>query len=233
MATLNRLLPKAWLELEVRDGNGKTITRRKQRAHSWVRNLYNLISCVTMALPYNAAWNLNLVDRYGTSRTSTSEMPSSGQRYALGDGYRAGAGVDDFGILVGSGTLAFDFEQYALESQIMDGVGAGQFSYVEMEAPTVETVGTTKRATYRRFFNNNSGATITVGEIGLFCYAAYHRAGYCGALSRVMVARDVLATPIDVPDAGQLRVTYIIELPYPASGNGMRDLTAIFPRTAG
>jgi hypothetical protein len=70
-----------------------------------------------------------------------------------------------------------------------------------------ETVGLTKRTTWRRFLNNNSGAAITVAEIGLVGRACI------GPWYRFLFSRDVLALSISVPHAGQLRVQYAIELP--------------------
>ena len=58
-----------------------------------------------------------------------------------------------------------------------------------------------------KIFNNNSGAEITVSEVGL--------AGYESGQSMLM-CRDVLASPVTVPNAGQLTVTYTIEMTFPA-----------------
>ena len=36
-------IPEVFLELEVRDKDGRVIQRHRQRSHSWVRNAYNLM----------------------------------------------------------------------------------------------------------------------------------------------------------------------------------------------
>ena len=52
MATIKKLLPRAWLEVEVKDGNGRTLHRSRRRAHSWaeLNDLAVLprIKCVSM-----------------------------------------------------------------------------------------------------------------------------------------------------------------------------------------
>ena len=50
-------------------------------------------------------------------------------------------------------------------------------------------------------------------------------------MGSVMTSRDVLASPIDIPDAGQLRVDYIIELAYPAQRRwGLTKSEIVKPR---
>ena len=113
------------------------------------------------------------------------------------------------GIVVGTGALAEDFERYALASQIANGNGSGQLAYAASEAPVVSTIDTTKRTQWVRYFNNNSGAAITVNEVGLIIYFFYQGGNY-------LTDRSLIAGGVEVPNTGQLKVTYTIELTYPA-----------------
>jgi hypothetical protein len=130
----------------------------------------------------------------------------------VGSGYglRAGAGVDTFGIVVGSGSGAEDFNSYALGAKITNGVGAGQLSYAAMNAPSITNIGTTKKVEWVRFLNNNSGAAITVNEAGIYTYGTHNNSSIY-----FMLCRDLIAGGVSVPNAGQLRVTYTVQLTYP------------------
>ena len=212
---------KAFLEFEVRDRHGKLITRKKQEAHSWVRNLYNLLVCQAGAVAGDSALGLALLDTSGSTRTDPTTQPASGEASSgtsnrriyvgLGYGLYAGAGIDSFGLVVGTGSDPESFEDYSLGSKISSGNLAGQLSYSTTDAPIISTVGTTKRIQWIRYFNNNSGGAITVNEVGMYtkgCIAAY-------AIT-YMLCRDLVSGGVEVPDTGQLKVTYTIQLPYPA-----------------
>lgn len=128
-------------------------------------------------------------------------------------GYRAPAADDAKGILVGSGTDAETFEDYVLQTKIANGSGAGQLAYVESELHSVSYEAGTKtlKNSLVRYFNNNSGAAIGVNEVGIVYY------GYlANTPGNALVSRDKLGTTVSVPDTGQLKVTYTIQLVYPA-----------------
>ena len=64
-----------------------------------------------------------------------------------------------------------------------------------------------------RYFNNNSGADVDVTEVAIVSH------GYRPNSSTdtyYMMARDLLTATVTVPDTGQLKVTYTIQLTYPA-----------------
>jgi hypothetical protein len=67
-----------------------------------------------------------------------------------------------------------------------------------------------------RYLNNNSGADIGVNEVALVpkVSASVDSGGY--APSPTLVARDKLPSTVTVPNTGQLKVTYTIQLTYPA-----------------
>lgn len=209
---------EAFWELEVRDRYGRVIHYHKQRAHSWVRNAYNLMVCQAAAVASNSAVGLAIVDTAGVTKSDTITQPTSGWSSTgtgnqsiyvnSGYGFYAGAGIDTFGIIVGSG--AENFDANAMGTKIANGVGAGQLSYAAVNAPVITTVGTTKKVEWVRFFNNNSGGAVTVNEVAIYTY------GTCGNASvYYMPCRDLIAGGVSVPDTGQLRVTYAIQLTYP------------------
>ncbi len=210
---------QAFLELEVRDNQGKVIARHRQRSHSWVRNAYNQLVTQLMGIGANdtpfGAGKINLMQTSGVEIQTPRVMSlvSDGvDPEAVGEAYRAGAGIDTFGILVGSGVTAESFEDYFLDTQIVNGGGAGELAHAEQELPDKLYTPATKvyQVKQVRYLNNNSGASIDVKEIGLIT------SGDAGGARIWMNARDVLASTVAVPDTGQLKVTYTMEITYPA-----------------
>lgn len=184
-----------------------------EEGHSWTRNAWN-------------GWNMMMMDcsasgiaefRSGvlSSRAYGSNTLVSGtSNFAVrgndgifsGYGFYNNAADASFGILVGTDDSEFCSDDYCLYSLIAHGNGAGQFAYTSQGAPvTVYNSGDdTWSTTHKRIFNNNSGSEITVKETGL---------GYRGASMLnyyPLMARDVLDTPVAVPNGAQLTVEYTI-----------------------
>lgn len=112
------------------------------------------------------------------------------------------AGNTNYGPVVGTGTGAYDFDNYALGTLIAHGTGSGQLGYsiTTFNAPT--TSGNDRYFEIIRTFQNNSGAQITVNEIGL--YGNSSSVYFC-------LARD-LPTAIDIPSGQTLTLTYKVKI---------------------
>jgi len=72
---------------------------------------------------------------------------------------------DTYGILVGSGTGAID---YNLQTKIAHGTGAGTLEYGACSISQPEVIGNYTEFEITRTFTNSSGAPIIINEIGLF-----------------------------------------------------------------
>jgi hypothetical protein len=59
-----------------------------------------------------------------------------------------------------------------------------------------------------RTFTNNSGATITVKEVGLLV----KKQDSTGVSRSWLAARDVLPSPVDVPDGATLTIRYVVKI---------------------
>lgn len=113
-------------------------------------------------------------------------------------------GNDTYGIVVGTnaGTTAEDNLNYALDTKIATGAGAGQLGYqaVTFLAPAVD--GANVDFDITRAFANTSGGGITVKEIGIICKntanTKYH-----------LLLRDVVADEA-VGDGFTLTVIYTL-----------------------
>jgi len=213
-------IPEAFLTLEVFDKNGKLIQRHRQRSHSWTRNAYNLMFC---ELAGKDASDVGLFEGGKLSIKLTNAAITAGAKPpyivggtgnsadAVGYAYRAGAGIDTFGILVGSGTNAESFENHVLQTPIAEGSGAGQLSHVESETHSISYAALTLKNELVRYFNNNSGGNVDVNEVALVAN------GYVTSTNqKFLVTRDKLASTVTAPDTGQLKVTYTIQLTYAA-----------------
>jgi hypothetical protein len=196
-------LPKAVIEFEVRDKNGKLIEKGKFPAKSWVGNIIGLLSAIL------STWGASSSAYYVPTRTDLIDTSGTARSMALGAissncplGGCASAGETGAGIVVGSSDTPVSIGQYALISQIGHGTGSGQLQY---GATTVETISKNSTWLFRviRAFSNSSGSTVTVREIGL-----YAKLGSAG--QTCMLARDVPASPINVPAGSTLTVRYII-----------------------
>ena len=205
-------LLKAFLELEVRDRNGSVIHKISGESHSWVRNAYNHLFSQIAAVNCLAADGLSVKDTDGAERTGNFPVGYSdySQNFKTdGHGYKAAAADTTRGIVVGTGSDPEDFDDYALGNQISNGTGAGQLSYIASEVYSVSTVGTVKKTELVRYFNNNSGGAITVNEVGLYLGL------WAGTGIKMMTCRDLVSGGVEVPDTGQMKVTYTIQLTYP------------------
>ena len=145
-----------YVDVIVRDKNGKVIQRiRKRKCSSYVRAIIDWIRS-----NFSAA-STGFVDTGGTSRTSGASATIFSAN--------SGAAITTYGIRVGTGTNAVAISDYALQTPIAEGIGAGQLSHGATSVGSASTVDTSRQFTVARTFTNNSGASITVNEVGLIC----------------------------------------------------------------
>jgi len=215
-------IPRAFVTLEVFKGS-KLIQRLHQRSHSWTRNAYNMMfsslagyQCpdatfeagklshkATSGTIYSGDWAFAMV--YDNKKMNTTDV-----------GYLCSAGSNTFGIQVGQGENAEDFEDYVLQTLIAEGTGANQLNHAQSEANVVSYAGEVLSNELVRYFNNNTlGATnVNVNEVGLVC-KTYRVSDYLNSFFGLM-SRDKLGETVVVPSTGQLKVTYTISLTYPS-----------------
>jgi hypothetical protein len=175
------------VEIIVYDKDKNIIQHIKKPMDSFVQNMKRWMCEVLNSETY-PVWNF--VDTGGNNRTrSLGADPAS---------INAPTGDDNYGILVGSSDIAFDVAQYNLGSKIPNGSGTGQIGY---QGVTIYQDQPNQR-TWQRAFVNTSGGDITVKEIGLVAKVGYY----------ALLARDVLSTPVTVPNYGTLVVRYTFKI---------------------
>ena len=206
--------PEVFIGVQVHDKNGVLIFDGVQRGRSWTRNFYNFLfgagsDCVGDGTDLFDAGKMSVKRTNGNIFSYTSGHI---QRVStdVGSGFCNNGMNANYGIVVGSGTLAFDLNQFALDGLIATGANSGQLAYQAMTNPEISsyTAGTkTWETTHLRVFNNNSQATVTVKEVGLYWYG-----NAFGGQSYYMLERSLLSPVVDVPVGGQLTVTYKISM---------------------
>ncbi|MGI2336140.1 MAG: hypothetical protein ACRKGH_05795 [Dehalogenimonas sp.] len=220
---------RAFLAMEVRDGEGNVVHSHKQRSHSWNRNAYNFLFSQVAAYgltgtnlfeagaislkwtngniyPNGSGWGLNQVAGWDEAINVNDRSTNTG--------LLATAGATDKGIVVGTNNFPESFDGYVLGAAIGNGSGAGQMDYAQSDLHSITYDAPTKTFTDTliRYINNNSGASIGVNEVGLYGKVKFTSAG----TGTIMFSRDLLASTVNVPNTGQLKVTYTIQLTYPA-----------------
>ncbi len=213
-------IPQAFWTLEVFDKHGDLLQKYHTRSHSWTRNYYNYLFCGTASKNASdgafGSGKLNIKDTAGavqsgaggitTNTTINLDAPSDN------DGIIVASAIISRGIVVGSGVNADSFEDFELQTQIAEGTGAGELNAIRSEDHAISENGLILIETQVRFYNNNSGGNVSVNEVGLV------NGIYCGAGGRydTLMSRDKLGATVTIPDTGQCKVTYTIELTYPA-----------------
>jgi hypothetical protein len=182
------------IEIIVYDKDKNIIQHIKKPMDSFVQNMKRWM-CEVLNCEGYAVWNF--VDTGGTNRTFGLNNAN------LITSMNAPTNDDSYGILVGSSDVAFDVAQYNLGSKIPNGYGTGQIGYqgvtIYQDQPNLKT--------WQRAFVNTSGGDITVREIGFAV-----KVGYGSPTYPVLLARDVLSTPVTVPNYGTLVVRYTFKI---------------------
>jgi hypothetical protein len=209
------LLPKLHLGFLVKK-EGKILHEHDEVGHSWTRNAWNIFFGVMGdaaggGVGAFGAGYLSAKETSGSVHSTNNQVVQRPGRYNDNYGYINNIAQSVGGILVGSGDTHFTIEDYQLAALIEHGTGAGQLSYLAMAPLTSSYESGTKvwSSEIGRLFNNNSGGSITIKEVGLAWY------GYAfGTNAPFLVARDVLGSPVAVANGAQLTVTYTISMDF-------------------
>lgn len=198
-------VPQVHFTLEVHK-DGKLISHYKQRSHTWNRNFWNWLIAV---LTYTPGVATNFGAGYLSFKRHTGAVTAVGSS-ALYANCVGPINNSLYGIQVGIGTAAEDFEGYALSNQCVEGSGANQLVHAAHSALVQNYVSGTKTwtITIKRLFNNNSGSDIVIAE----CALTYMN----GLTYDYIFNRDLLAGTQTVANGGQLTASYAISLVFPA-----------------
>ena len=193
----------------IRDVKGKVIGIHRQRSHSPTANFIGLM----LPLTYFATT--------GKSYTITTTGNST---HGYAPALNTGAACISYPnteysypsyivmIQVGSGQQSNPYSAYTLAAPIANGSGTGQLVYGQPSIPSAITVsGSEAYFVISQAFNNSSGATITITEVGIVIYlqlgSVFSSApSFSGSL---LVWYDVLSSALSIPNGGSLVIYYI------------------------
>ena len=200
------------VELELRDAKGRLVKRRRFRSKSYVANFIRTLRRFAIGVTSTGSYGTRY---YNTTGTEPVDTGGTARGFFIGAHTStftynwikmdAGSGDSTHGIRVGTGTSAPTPTDYDLGALIAHGTGAGQLQYGASTIEATQIVDSTTSFRIVRTFTNASGSTITVKEIGLVysTYIASTTIGY------IMIAKDLLGSPVDVLNGQTLTVRYI------------------------
>jgi len=188
--------------------NGKEIYRGESKSllQNFARHLRAMIA--SGATTPSSATITNLV---GGSATVYGAFDSDSYR-TLVSAYNAPDNDDTYGIVVGSGDTPVSPTDFNLASKIPHGTSSGQLDY-DTHTTTSSFSSTSSYVEISRIFTNKSGGDVIVKEVGMITWN-YRMDRYNAVTTDVkfLVARDVLPSPILIPNLASLTVRYRISL---------------------
>jgi hypothetical protein len=198
-----------YYEVILRDRNGKIVKRFKRKSESWLRGFIAILKACVKQRYGTSTLVENITDETGTVRGYPDIYAPSGYITYYLPCCNGDTGDTSQGIVVGSSDTANTLDTYALGSKISHGTGSGQLLYSAMTfEDIVNPSGNILQFRMTRVFTNNSGADITVKEMGLLTKGKDNTDNPRSFL----IARDVLSTPITIPDGYSLTLRYIVKI---------------------
>lgn len=211
---------ETFLKLEVTQPDGTVCTVHDERSHTFTRIWWNFFTLLGLCTVGNAVGSGFGQGSLGTKDTAAGtfspnmNVATNGARPVPVYGSAVALLATTLGIVLGTGRREERFNDFALQSIIASGNGAGQLAYSAQNAPVITWDSATDKftGTHVRIFNNNSGSTIAVGEVGI-----YGSEQLIESANGFLLCRDLLPAAVSVVNAAQLTVTWTISVTYPAA----------------
>jgi hypothetical protein len=215
---------KGYIEIEVRDLEGKVIQRGKHKMHSFLNNLMKVLEGFVRASggtalgSYGTIASMSVTGTDGASKTIAIEWYGIDRCGGTAIALKAPDNDSSYGIVVGSGTTAVNLNSNALASPIAHGTGAGQLDYDTMSIEDLGLDTLVLPPVYRmrllRGFRNLSGDNVFINEVGIIARNYWKQYFAPGAVYDVkfLIAKDVLPTSYVVPNGGSATVAVVVEV---------------------
>lgn len=206
-------------------GKKGTRERRTFPMKSWTLNLFNILYPVM----YNGTGSIAATkDITNTNREMSADWNYPNFFLAVGGGNQLapvpGTNAqpntdylpksDNIGIVVGTGNTAVTPQDYALVTKVAHGNAANQMLYGGQEILAPTFADPNGSMVLRRLFENVSGGSITVNEVGIYAPAGYrvYTSAYHYYAYEFCVARDVVSPGVAVANTEWLKVTYTTQI---------------------
>ena len=211
------------LTVTVKDKNEKIIKQHKQRSHSFVSNFLAILTA-PLTTGYGQPFTNASQGYFFRITTGTYAIYNPTAEFNTVFDLNSGANNSTYGIVVGTGTTPPTPNDFNLGNQISNGTGSGQLVYgthtfnptpvsnnssnfyTTTSTPTsglLPVSGNTTSWQISRTFQNQSGASITVSEVGLISEINVYY---------VLLTHDLLSSPITIPNGGVMAITYTISV---------------------
>ena len=176
-----------WYAIVTRDRQGKVVSRERRKSHSFLKQWNQLVYVqVTFGV-------LIITDTGGLGRSVDRDF----NLFKMA----AAAGVTTYGIRVGTGNTPVDISNFALETPITHGAGAGQMDHLICTVPRSVVAAPSCSFVVSRSIVNNSPGIITVREAAIYVM---------GDVFFLCVTRDVFGVPQAVPIGGAITIDWTI-----------------------
>jgi len=179
--------------------DNKLKIRLIQESHSFLYNFIGMLQIMAGNAPTESS------SSYYLSGGSLTDTANASANLFVANMFNAPSGNSSYGIVIGTGSTANSTSTIALQSQIANGTGSGQMQYNANNYTTITISGSTVSFQMNRTFTNNSGASITVAEVGLYLIDIVSGAYFA-------VERTVLASAVTVANTAPIQVIYTISL---------------------
>jgi hypothetical protein len=212
---------RAELTVEVLRKDGERIYLLRTESKSFLQNFAKVFgkmleASASATLSYGGiVASATVMNTGGSSVTCPTEWYHTSTSSSYGGGTPMGMSApdndDSFGVVVGSSPTPVSPTDYTLAAKIRHGTGSGQLDYGP--ATVTSSYGATSSyAEIARTFLNVSGSDVTVREVGIIARSYWKIS--TGVIDDVkyLIARDILPSPVKVPNLGTLTVRYRVSL---------------------
>jgi hypothetical protein len=202
----------AYLTVIVRDSEGRVIRIHKQRSHSPTANFIGLLLPISYFGNTNSSYTLT--NTGGTNYSFTVGCTSNNIGNCSGISYpNTDYNFPSYVVMiqVGSGQQPNPYTAHSLAAPIANGSGAGQLIYGTITTPSnLIASGSSAYFYVSQAFNNQSGGTVTITEVGIITQFQITCGGCGGSTNygQLLVWYDVLSSPISVPNGVSVVIYY-------------------------
>ena len=199
---------RAYLTIIVRNSEGKLVKVHRQRSHSPTANFIGLMLPLTY---FNVTGGSYTIETTGGSTYNYKPAISTSAACISYPNSEHNYPSYIVMIQVGSGQQSNPYSAYSLAAPIANGSGTGQLVYGSPSVPSnITASGSEAYFTISQTFNNNSGGTITITEVGIVTQIAFGSSYSTVATfsGNVLVWYDVLSSSISVPNGGSVTIYY-------------------------
>jgi len=204
------------LTATVKDKDGKIIKVHKQHSHSFVANFLAMLA----SLMYNNNGSMNNYYYFTAINNTWWSYDPTNTTAKNAFTILSSANGPLFGIVIGTGTATPTPNDYALGNLTQNltygphtisptpGTSALSNGSSTPSSGVLTPSGNTTSFSISRTFQNNSGTSITITEVGIYAYIIVNGDTYMN----VLIIHDLLSSPVTVPNSAVLTVTYTISV---------------------